>query len=1069
MKKIILVLTASVLLSHHAFSQIKQRADASFPTPNAANLGLYVDLPISRFTGMPNIEIPIYEIVEGSFKMPITLNYHPGSVRVHSHPGWVGLGWSLIAGGSISRVENGFMDEMTIKWNGEAVGFYGNYSKLSGSETEWCSPSRLQQYATEYYPHGNSYVHEAMPDEFNFSFLGYSGKFFMEHDGQWKVVSDQPIKIEFDATPGEGFIAESGLRSNILNRINAFLGDKTLWSNRFFNKFTLITPDGVRFEFGGINATEYTVLYSYQWESSGFPRPNSWNLSKVTLPTGQIISLNYVPGEMITSMSKPFSKISVSGTNCEFQTAAPQDYDGAIMFPVYLSSINYSTGSVNFERSVSTELRWPSDSEIDGDIGSPPGANGILPVYFEPVPSAAQGYGLQRKWYKLNSIKINSLIHSTTDVKQFDFTYTSSATTRLKLLSLQEHRPHALSIPPYVFTYNPRELPSYAENKSNDHWDFFNGLDPLNFSTGTFSNNFQAFYKCREPDLTGEFMKAELLEQIQYPTGGSVKFEYEPHTYSKVVNRENPAFPIITLDPSLKTGGLRIKRILHFNNLTDASPSLIKDYFYVKDYFASSDPGNLPSSGILGGYPKYYWANYQANDVDGDPFTYSIFHSGSLLPFGYNIPGNHIGYSEVVEVSKTNTESTNGYSIYKYSNFDQDIWGEQHSDAVGISIDPARSVYSPISTRDMERGKLLSEEYYTTSGGQPIRRIRYRYSPSSSGYIRRLEQDHLNVCSHVSAGSQTVFVTAYKTHAYSCNLTLKEVTEFDGANSFTTTTNYNYNAQNLLSSTSANTSDGSTVESIIRYPLDFTTNENITGSDVQAIGLSKLVKKYMINMPIETISKRNSLVTGANVMSFEVFANNVFPKQQWTLERVSPLQTGVTIGNGVGGDIDKFNPSGLFQTAGNYFFGKDEHYTQHPVVFNRYDSYGNLLEVYNSENIVTCYVWSYLNSRPVMEIAGANYTQLTNAAGAASINLNAFGASVPISADLLTKISSLRNYLPGAQITGYTYNHFGIKSKIDPNGRATEYEYDYLGRLVWIKDHTGKITQAINYHYSGEN
>ncbi|MCI5059264.1 MAG: hypothetical protein MRY83_24335, partial [Flavobacteriales bacterium] len=71
----------------------------SFPSPNATGLGMYGEIPVSLASGTPQIDVPIYEIKEGTITVPIALNYHSSGIRPDVHPGWVGSGWSLDAGG----------------------------------------------------------------------------------------------------------------------------------------------------------------------------------------------------------------------------------------------------------------------------------------------------------------------------------------------------------------------------------------------------------------------------------------------------------------------------------------------------------------------------------------------------------------------------------------------------------------------------------------------------------------------------------------------------------------------------------------------------------------------------------------------------------------------------------------------------------------------------------------------------------------------------------------------------------------------------------------------------------
>lgn len=63
------------------------------------------------YTGLPQITVPVYEFKSGVHSIPVTLSYHGGGVRPDRHPGWVGLGWTLTCGGSITRVVQGLPDE----------------------------------------------------------------------------------------------------------------------------------------------------------------------------------------------------------------------------------------------------------------------------------------------------------------------------------------------------------------------------------------------------------------------------------------------------------------------------------------------------------------------------------------------------------------------------------------------------------------------------------------------------------------------------------------------------------------------------------------------------------------------------------------------------------------------------------------------------------------------------------------------------------------------------------------------------------------------------------------------
>ena len=134
---------------------------SGMPTPNAAGLGLYGEVPVSFFTGVPDISVPLYTVKGNKIELPVELKYHASGLRPEMHPGWVGNGWSLSAGGVITRKINGKIDEYQRITQGIGkLGYYYNYSNLNSSS--WDAQSRILA-ATVEYPEVQNFGNSPLP------------------------------------------------------------------------------------------------------------------------------------------------------------------------------------------------------------------------------------------------------------------------------------------------------------------------------------------------------------------------------------------------------------------------------------------------------------------------------------------------------------------------------------------------------------------------------------------------------------------------------------------------------------------------------------------------------------------------------------------------------------------------------------------------------------------------------------------------------------------------------------------------------------------------------------------
>ncbi|TAE51281.1 MAG: RHS repeat protein, partial [Bacteroidetes bacterium] len=486
--------------------------DIVMPAPNAASLGKYGDIPVSYYTGVPDISIPIYTVQEGPLSLPVGLSYHAGGVRLAENASWVGLGWSLNAGGMVSRVVQGLRDDDFTR------GYYFNGQQVANVMTDGNVAQAIRE--------GNL---DGEADIFSFNFAGYSGKFYFDMNQQPNLIPQQDIKIQVTMNGGE------------------------------FYAFTLIVPDGTKYIFGGIpggpTATERSVSTGEAFNLSAL---TSWYLLRVESSDGNYqINLSYVT-DNYSYKNLASSKFLMVQDPCGWSSSIVTSQVGDPDDPTHpltrteiigkrLSSITSSTGTINFVCNTDRE-------DLDSNMPN-------------------TGFVVDKK--RLDQITINSGSFCTQFLFSyayfFDYGKDQSLPgppkpeyKRLKLTSLQEKDcSNAVVKPPHLFSYigdlNPdgTQFIRFRLSKATDSWGFDNGAvgneglevnvpnstvidpygSPVNYGSANRGSNFQ-------------YMKNGALNKIDYPTGGYTSFEYEANTYadidkvySNLLNLENYAYP----------------------------------------------------------------------------------------------------------------------------------------------------------------------------------------------------------------------------------------------------------------------------------------------------------------------------------------------------------------------------------------------------------------------------------------------------------------------------------------------------------------------------------------------
>lgn len=298
---------------------------------------------------------------------------------------------------------------------------------------------------------------------------------------------------------------------------------------------------------------------------------------------------------------------------------------------------------------------------------------------------------------------------------------------------------------------------------------------------------------------------------------------------------------------------------------------------------------------------------------------------------------------------------------------------------------------------------------------------------------------------------------------------------------------YDNPAYTMSTRESVQTSDGNIREIEKTYPPDYTTNGAIQGTTdhEMAKGISGLVAANAISLPVEITTTVNDLLQEASLIEYTRYNTATLPTKLYTTESVEELAKGAVLNISVPDNIQEFNSANMWLEAGNYVFGKDNHYSDSAEATYTYNSAGLLENVAKKDGTQLSYHWGYNNAFPVIKGLNTEAAGLQTAIEQAVSGLNL--QNVTTLEELLHEVASLetdvqkqetwhnfnkalRNnpLMADADIMSYTYSPLiGITSITDQANKVVYYEYDNNHSLLNIKDQDNNLVTTYRYNMVG--
>ena len=1079
------------------------------PSPTASSLGKYAEWPVSLYTGTPQIGIPLYTLQSKNTSIPVSLNYHASGIKVDEYASWVGLGWSLNAGGVITRTVRGLPDDQP------ANGYFDARTLLRDPGNGYDNVPNFIIYHQQALG-----VIDSQPDVFMFNAMGQSFKFFIDSNYNVQSIPKSAVKISFLGS--------------------TFSGD---------GQWVAQLEDGTKLYFGGIGAVEKTENSSNYVNDdyyTGVGFVSSWYLKKVVPSVGPEVNFQYLP----------------------------EDY--AIRNT--LSVTDYHRLTLGSGRGPETNV---SQSNIHGiRLSSVQNENQIIKFIAQPLSrnDLSNCYALDSiKVYELNNLKL---------IKQFKFNYSYTfPNSRLILNDITESSvDHSISYSPWKFTYSELLLPARG-SFSQDHWGYYNGANNQTLLPYAVQFPITAAYGDRESHFP--FCEANILKQINYPSGGHSKFTYEPHSYPsftndgpllhaeviletsdpamseksvsftkdnsepgtinyyfiKDPNENDPLYIMVTIirsdgrivfDKSVRVNGQYTERVaLSPGNYVMKIRNTDMSNAYCKANLTWKSSELYPVDKLVGGVRIKELIDFDGKDtVNKKSYLYNNAYNASPIRdenYAYNVKVLNIdpcipavGIPNILEIvnyvarttySKaivgTTSGSTMGYGTVKVLFGNGGANGSEENTFTNSDEDGISNFFPfpPVTSFDYKRGLLLNQKIMD-AGGTVKKNVKYTYNiiPVSlqTGYATGFLL--YNHCYDGSSGlnvpirSQIVY-GSFASHSEWVQKTSQTEDVFDNTgNKVSTVTNYYYDnpAHMQVTRSISSKSDGKILTNLSTFADDYASGTTF---------LDQMKANHQIALPIEQVSYQED-VAGVKVLKGSVTKYKEGGKglvdKVYELESLNPVTLAAF----------KFSnrTAGILPMDGGLSaFSPDSRYAE-KLTYNEYDNVGNPLQITVKDGLSKSYKWGYNKQYPIVEALNAAPTEFfyegfEETAGAVTgtahsgikystgttvnwtkPNARAYVISYWYRSGGVWTFRSEQAYtgnnfnLTGGdayddisifpsdgQLASYTYSPFiGMGSATDAKGKSEYYDYDTFQRLKNIRDQNKNIIKNYSYHYQSE-
>ena len=290
------------------------------PSPEPASVVKYAGVPFSHSSGLAEYDVPFHTLSGHELNIPIGLHYASGGIRLDEIAGVAGLGWTLQAGGCITRT----VVDMPDEYSSAILTHQMPSGTLLSDLEDMNENTSAMNYLTDLLWHRI----DGSLDRYSYSVCGLSGTFVITDDGNIFQLSGDGVDISCTTAPdgspdtftiigpnGTVYVLSEKETATHLGRgteeFTPTSGEPDRWSATTAWHITQIRSRS------GLETAIFTYSDPQEWDSSVYTVTRSVDITVGN--TGNVpvqsVSANYI---YKTHLAKVLTGISLCGQTASF-------------------------------------------------------------------------------------------------------------------------------------------------------------------------------------------------------------------------------------------------------------------------------------------------------------------------------------------------------------------------------------------------------------------------------------------------------------------------------------------------------------------------------------------------------------------------------------------------------------------------------------------------------------------------------------------------------------------------------------------------------------------------------